>query len=51
MVGDDGFDLRPKMCEPFYGKIISGQAPGRLQVVEGAVGPDTEVMKGGGNEQ
>jgi len=51
MVVDDGFDLRPKMRESLCGKVISGQALRRLQVIEGLVGPDTEVMKGGGNKQ
>jgi hypothetical protein len=51
MVVDDGFDLRPKMRESLCGKVISGQALRRLQVVECPVGPDTEVMKGGGKEQ
>jgi len=51
MVVDDGFDFCSKMRETLCDKVFSGQALRRLQVVEGPVGPDTEVMKGGGNEQ
>ncbi len=51
MVMDDGLDLRLKIRKALCCKIIASQALRRLQVVEGSVCPDTEVMKGGGNEQ
>jgi len=51
MVIDDGLDLWPEMREAFFGKVRSGQALGRFQIVESPGCPDTKIMKGGGDLQ